>query len=223
MLELQVGHLQAERVLWSNGSTENSMVVDSPGLYWVQVERGHCVEVDSIKVDYEQYAEAFIELNKEETCLGDTIVLSTEARTGYTYRWSTGATGSSIQVSSNGIYWVAVENYCGIAYDTVEVLMEPCTCTVYMPNAFRPESNIEANRGFAPVSDCVYIDYELNIYNRWGARIFHTKNPETTWNGTQNGNQSPAGVYIYNLYYKGFNEKGYRTIETKRGQVTLIR
>ena len=59
----------------------------------------------------------------------------------------------------------------------------------------------------------------LQIFNRWGQKVFETSDFEACWDGTQNGQELNAGVYIY---------KAVITLSTgeeivQSGNITLIR
>jgi hypothetical protein len=62
-------------------------------------------------------------------------------------------------------------------------------------------------------------DFELNIWNRWGQKIFTTNDPMETWDGRVNsqGNYVQPGVYICTVKYKAprnkyFEVTGYATV-----------
>ncbi|MDR9373745.1 MAG: gliding motility-associated C-terminal domain-containing protein [Schleiferiaceae bacterium] len=56
-------------------------------------------------------------------CQGNTLILNATDPAATSYVWSTGATSSSIQVSSSGLYWVQAANSCGATRDSVRVLV----------------------------------------------------------------------------------------------------
>ncbi len=65
-----------------------------------------------------------------------------------------------------------------------------------MPNAFTPN--------FDGKNDCFGIKYwgtiqelEFNVYNRWGEKIFQSKDPAACWDGTYKGMKQPPGAYVY--------------------------
>ncbi len=62
-------------------------------------------------------------------------------------------------------------------------------------------------------------DIEFSIYNRFGKRVFHTKDKSEGWDGTYKGEQQPLGVYVYYIY--GASLKG--TPFYADGNITLIR
>ena len=82
-------------------------------------------------------------------------------------------------------------------FDTIQVKVENTNKGGYlMPNAFTPNND--------GLNDCFRIKYwgmvngfEFSIFNRWGERIFFTKDPERCWDGTYKGIPQENGVYVY--------------------------
>lgn len=58
-------------------------------------------------------------------CNGTAVALSTPECTACTYTWNTGATTSSINVTTAGYYSVTVANSCGSAVASKEVIIDP--------------------------------------------------------------------------------------------------
>lgn len=89
-----------------------------------------------------------------------------------------------------------------------------------MPTAFNPNSTIPENTTFKPVITFYNsTNYILQIYNRWGAVIWETNDPDEGWTGKNNsGKLQPMGVYVYLLQY----EEAAGLVRTKRGTVSLI-
>jgi gliding motility-associated-like protein len=87
-----------------------------------------------------------------------------------------------------------------------------------MPNAFTPNGD--------GLNDCFGIRYwgvieemEFSIYNRWGERIFFTKNPNACWDGTYKGIRQDTGVFVYMVKAKTICESSV----FRKGTFTLIR
>lgn len=88
---------------------------------------------------------------------------------------------------------------------------------LYVPNAFVPGG---VNSIFKPSTVFIKNEgYLFMIYNKWGIKIFETRNKEMGWDGTYNEDPMPQGVYAYFIKYKGKNGNPYE----KKGTVTLIR
>ncbi len=91
-------------------------------------------------------------------------------------------------------------------FDTVVVKVENINKSEYlMPNAFTPNND--------GLNDCYKIkywgsvdDFEFSVFNRWGNRLFYTKDPGQCWDGTFKGIPQDPGVYIYMIKGKTFCE-----------------
>lgn len=78
---------------------------------------------------------------------------------------------------------------------------------VFVPTAFRPSSDIEVNKWFGPSMRFENIEnYDFYILNRWGSIVFRTSNPDEFWDGKQDGQTAPLGVYVYYLKYSTDND-----------------
>lgn len=69
---------------------------------------------------------------------------------------------------------------------------------IYIPNAFSPGSNVGVNQTFKPT--LIYSDphnYSMAIFDRWGAEIFSTNDPNIGWDGTDHGEPATMGGYAY--------------------------
>ncbi len=90
----------------------------------------------------------------------------------------------------------------------------------YIPNAFTPD-NDGVNDQFFPVFSIVPSEYEFNIYNRYGERIYATTDPQDVWTGNSSGGKHfvPDGVYEWQLKYKNRSNEVFQ----KTGHLTLIR
>ena len=74
---------------------------------------------------------------------------------------------------------------------------------VFIPNSFNPNSNVLENRTWKPKH--VYVEdasYSLDIYDRWGVKVFSTRDVNKGWDGTIDGTKAAEGSYIYQLNYR---------------------
>lgn len=88
---------------------------------------------------------------------------------------------------------------------------------IFMPNAFAPEGT---NDIFKPVM--VFAEnstFQMVIYDRWGKLLFQTTDPETGWDGRDNGKIMRQGVYTYVVRVTQLNGD----VVEQRGTVLLIR
>jgi len=106
-------------------------------------------------------------------------------------------------------------NCSDTASDFVKILPE---FRFWIPNCFTPDDN-NKNDFFMPVTIGVS-NFEFEVFNRWGQKIFRTTNPLEGWNGSFKGLESPQGIYTWKISFK--NVAAEKT-ETHLGHVTLIR
>ena len=88
---------------------------------------------------------------------------------------------------------------------------------VYVPTAFTPNKD-GINETFHPVSVAVQ-DYHLQIFNRWGQRVFETRDQSASWDGTFDDVLSPAGVYMYVIEFTDYRKQVFQ----KSGTIHLMR
>jgi gliding motility-associated-like protein len=96
----------ADSIRWSTGATANTITVSAPGQYWVLVKnKSGCIKSDTFDVG--QRPSPVLDLGKDTAiCPGESIFLNA-SYPGATYTWSTGATSSSINIGTTGLYTVA--------------------------------------------------------------------------------------------------------------------
>ncbi len=105
--------------MWSTGDTVNNILVDTPGIYWLEISN-ECGSIrDSVTV---------VKYDKPIVSLGnDTTYCDTFSRTfdvtnkSCKYLWSTGDTIPQITIKKFGIYWVKVSNICFTIYDSIKI------------------------------------------------------------------------------------------------------
>ena len=59
----------------------------------------------------------------------------------------------------------------------------------------------------------------MEVYNRWGQKVFESADPNARWDGTVDGKDAPSDVYIYVIFYRG----GDNALQFAKGEVTLLR
>jgi len=88
---------------------------------------------------------------------------------------------------------------------------------ISIPNAFTPDLN-GLNDSFKAVGFAIK-DYQMEIYNRWGERIFTSNDINNGWDGTYKGDQATSGIYVYLVRYSSGKGKTYLL----KGNLSLIR
>jgi gliding motility-associated-like protein len=89
---------------------------------------------------------------------------------------------------------------------------------ITVPNVFTPNNDLD-NDLFRPVLSFTPIEYHLIIMDRRGSVLFETKDPNSEWDGTRNGNPQQQGVYLWFLKLTTPTGK----IISRTGTVTIIK
>jgi gliding motility-associated-like protein len=135
------------------------------------------------------------------------------------YSWSTGETGHSIQVKTAGKYICHVVNQEGCpGTDSIRIDLKDCEALLVFPNAFTPN-----NDGLNDIFRLKYpghaADYNLQIFNRWGQKIFETCDTSLGWDGRLDNQLQPEGTYIWIVRYTDGSGKK----QNLQGSVVLIK
>ena len=114
-------NLTGNTVLWSNGSTDQSIVVNMPGSYTVELTNACGIAQDTIMLGHPDV----VDLDVPDTliCQGDMINVSASLSNA-SYSWSNGENGQTIMVDAEGEYVVTAidENGC-TSMDTIDVMI----------------------------------------------------------------------------------------------------
>lgn len=233
--------------LWDFGDGTTSQVqnpqheYETPGTYQVTltVTTGNGCTSNNITNPYRVYVfpnpTADFNLNSHEFSLPiETMTTNNTSVGAVSYIWDFGDGSTSTEFnpshlySSIGIYTVqltAINQYgcTDIAFDEIRT-----TADLVIPNAFTPSTsgssggyydvNSLDNDIFFPYASGI-IEYQFEIYNRWGELIFVTDDFKQGWDGYYKGELVQKGVYVWKIYAKFNNNK----IVRKTGDVTLLR
>ncbi|MEM9546909.1 MAG: gliding motility-associated C-terminal domain-containing protein [Bacteroidota bacterium] len=109
-------------IMWSDGSTGNSLEVSESGTYWGAYEKEGCLFYsDTISV---MVVENFVSIgNNIVLCEGESHTVFIEG-VGFDVNWSNGFTGNPIEISEPGTYWAEFNvNNCESRTDTIDVVV----------------------------------------------------------------------------------------------------
>jgi gliding motility-associated-like protein len=110
--------------LWSNSSSDSSIIIASSGIYFVTVFAGACYDQDSINLQFYPYP-VFDLQDQYDYCAGDSLLLEIDS-TFQTYAWSTGdSTFFSHFYLDSGIQWITALNGPCALTDSFHVNMNP--------------------------------------------------------------------------------------------------
>jgi len=156
------------------------------------------------------------------------ISFSNQSEGAVKFYWDFGDGTSSEEMSPGhkyadiGEYQVILQAYSDFGCtDTISSMVKIIPFTFFVPNAFRPDSDIPENRIFLPIREGIDPEkYKFEIFNRVGSTVFATRNPENGWNGSMPENsKAEPGIYVWIVQY--FDIQGYGHLQ--KGTVMLVR
>lgn len=163
----------------------------------------------------------------------DILILNNQSTGASSYAWSMGDGGTSTDSSLQYVYSMVgtfqiqliatAQNGC---MDTATALIN-VDADVIFPNVFTP--NLDGSSGgtysinnldndvFFPYTTGV-VEYNIEIYNRWGELLFQSSDILKGWDGYYKGSLCQQDVYVYKAYVKLNNGKEFN----KNGSLTLL-
>jgi len=140
----------------------------------------------------------------------------TGCRPPYEIVWSNGITGvDSLDRLLPGLYSVTVKSEFCQETAEFEILAGPeANCALRIFNAFTPDGDGKSDTWtIENIQLEEYSENEVNIFNRWGQKVFSAKNynnDDVVWNGeSESGKKLLTGTFFYVLEAGGSTFKGY--------------
>lgn len=206
--------------LWDSGETESAISINTGGAYSVtatDLQTGCSARATFHVV---RLPPPILSLSETiQLCTGKTKTVLAFGGNTSTIVWEDGTEGRSYDISEPGIYAATATNICGSVTKSVEAIGVDCTETLYAPNSFTPNGD-GVNDIFKVVGRHIKF-FRIDIYDRWGRKVFSANDLNSGWNGSFAGDSYfvPAGVYPW----IAVSEYPDGDVETKRGFVQVIR
>ena len=158
--------------------------------------------------------------------IGESATVS--ASGGLSYNWSPNVNGITITcptcsstavqptVTTNYIVVASNSPYCKVQ-DTVTVIVDVNCGDFFVPNVFSP--NDDGLNDMINVHGRCIVTFNLQIFNRWGEKVFETSSMSDSWDGTFRGQKLDTGVFVYKADGVSIDGQSFNL----KGNITLIR
>ena len=189
---------------WNGIPGDHTLEVSTGGTYTVEVSNQCGMITDQI--DVTEFPVPSVNLGQDQVIFeGD--VLELDAGEGFdNYVWQDG--------SGEQYFIITESNYnTDDPYYYVEVTDGPCKSSdttriilfrVKIPNVFTPNGD-NKNDKFVPMEDGWngVNSHHIEIFNRWGEKVWESDDFESGWDGKRNGNYVSDGTYFWvlDVYY----------------------
>jgi gliding motility-associated-like protein len=198
--------------------------------FWVAATNQYdCTTIDTITVQTSSiFPPLDIQSSADSTFPGEPVQLTATFNGNYLYNWFVDSS-----LSANGIhnpiatpyvptiYYLIIEDENGCKNQaSIPILIRHFECElpyIFIPNAFTPNNDGNNDEFFVRANSITKV--YLAVYNRWGQKVFETRDLNQGWDGTFNGMPLEPDVFGYYLEIECFN--GFKKF--KKGNVALIR
>lgn len=154
-------------------------------------------------------------------CYEDVLLLQIPPKV-LDWTWSDGSQLPNWVITAPGVYRLNGQTeYCTFT-DSVVVEFFTCQpCKVFVPNVFSPDLDglNDVWQAFLP---CRWLQFQLEVYDRWGSLVFRSEDPNQTWDGRIRGQAAQTGVYVWQLTWDAEYLGKVQTWREK-GDVTIVR
>lgn len=110
--------------LWQDGTTDSTFLINTPGLYTVEVSNGCGSANDTVSASLLPVTPPLSLGNDTSLCSSETLLLEINIP-GVSITWFDGSHSNQITVAGDGIYTAEIENTCGVSSDTLIVTPLP--------------------------------------------------------------------------------------------------
>ncbi len=166
-------------------------------------------------------------INAGEPIMLDAFVPGTNV-SNFIFNWlenSTEPVGNTQQITVTPItsdstvtYMVTVVSPAGCV-NTESITFFIIQPNIKVPNAFTPNGDGSNDSfGLAIIEGVASVE-KMEVYSRWGQKVFASNDPSARWDGTIDGKQAPSDVYVYIIFWRG----GDGALSVAKGEVTLLR
>lgn len=205
------------------GSLQNNGTVAIEHTYYVRTafkDNPGCFSIDSVVVHVAPFPVIYVTEQSVVEGTSTTLNASVSGGSSFNYQWQplNGLNNGSIlqpsvSTSNETTYTLTAINEEGCSSTgrvRVKVLRKP-----NIPNAFSPNRDNIHDKWIIPHL-VAYVDCRVEVFNRFGQKVFTSKGYAQPWDGTMNGNPLPMGTYYYVIDVK-------RDGKIYTGSVTLLR
>ncbi len=201
-------------------SSNPSLIVDQSTSYFVSIIKNGCSKTRELKIDAIPIKRQNIQ--REYTInFGENQPLKLDPQFEYQFNPTTYLNCQSCisaysEAEQDITYHFTYldENKCLVS-DSVKINV---IYELYIPNAFSPDGN-GINDEFKASSAGIK-EFHMDIFNRWGEKIFSSDDISKSWDGTYQGEKVQIDVYVWTISYT----KTHSTATNKKvGTLTLIR
>ena len=234
IVDLQYTWTPLEGIILDNNTSSPLLSPFDSTEYFLTIENQFgCEYEDSIQVNVlDLEISVAISADLDSIDLGETVQLNVTENPDWIYNWTPcdpnlvsdcGIANPIVAPEETTTFYVEIQdaNFGCLHKDSITIFVfEESRCEepyVFVPKGFTPNDD--------GLNDILYVrgnyieEVHFVIFNRWGEKVFETKNLDEGWDGKIDGKIIPPNVFGYYVELKCFGGEEY----LMKGNVTLIR
>ena len=192
-----------EQYSWSTGETGASIAVTESGTYQVRgLSQEGCDDFSEIDVFFIPALPELPDFLDTLICADGSLTVNLRDFTEFAeINWSDGSREPSRVFENAGKFQFVIENICERLEGVVSLEKSSFNfgdLPIYFPNAFSPNGD-GVNDIFKPEfpNDLEILGYKLKVFDRWGNKVFESKNTEFGWDGIFDGQAMDPAVFAW--------------------------
>ena len=167
--------------------TNQKITTKGQNKLWVETANGPCIKSDTFNIKY-----IAAPVSASYNICNDSVLLDATVSVAKSYLWNDNLKVPSRYVDVDGNYSIVIDD--GKCKTSVNYSIQNNCDSISIPNVFTP-NNDGVNDNFFVINHkgSTYKDFNIIIFNRWGKRVFESKDINEKWDG----NGASEGVYYY--------------------------
>jgi len=192
---------------------ENDLGNACPGEYTLYVRHENCRSwKDSIILNFRGDSDCYPYRIRDTLCKNEPILIENEMSLDLQLGSQTHFKGGYFQ------NLVLIDTRCPqISFKEQVTIFDCKECMYAIPNTFTPNGD-GVNDLFSISVNCSVVNFEAEIYDRWGNLMHRSFNPNRIWDGFN----ASVGVYVYRIQMQLFNGRNRKSI-SEISTITLFR
>ena len=189
---------------WSDGGTSANHTVNPTTSrdYILTVFNSGCSDIDTITVNVNGKPDINVLANDNLILTGTTTqLLASGAGTGGTYDWEPPiglddpTIPNPIAAVTQGVNYIVTGTDVNGCLDTAMIRIDVATSIIF-PDGITPNGD-GLNETWVIQLIKEFPNATVQIFNRWGQKVFESVGYQNEWDGTMNGKKLPVGTYYY--------------------------
>jgi gliding motility-associated-like protein len=219
-----------------DGLNSVTFQVLKPGIYsmivWTNSIYG-CLYTDTLTniINALERPEARFGMSSNPTTIFETkIAMQDKSKDAISWQWTVPAASPSssteqspiVNFPSNvGMYEVSlkVSSNNGCTHSISKLLYVQNDLIFFAPNTFTPDGNAY-NNTWNIITDGIDVSsYKMEIFDRWGTKLWESNEVQEGWDGTSKGKVLPSGTYSWKASFYAINESDKKHLD---GTILLL-